>query len=473
MRKAYLLIISLLFLGANVSTAQDVWSLEKCIDHALNESIGIQQSELNILNSEIDLDLAKQARNPNLNASSGVGWNFGRTIEPTTNAFITETFFSNNYGLNSGVIIFDGFRIKNNIKKSGLDLDAAKADKEQVKQDLALNIALAYLNILFSKENIEIAKKQKSLNEKQLVQIDKSIAAGALPKADRLNLEAQVAQSEQNIIVAENAYEIGLLQLKQFLRLEPSEAIEVEVPTDFSVGTDPDMLTFEELLNEALKRRYDLRAAELRAEGATLDIDIAKSAYYPTLTAFGNLRTNYSNQARELTGFEIETIQQDFTLGTQMGTVTTEIEQPVFQKPGFSSQLDQFLSYGFGLGLTIPIYNNGINKGNVQRANLNVENQKLMKDQLVENFKQSVMQALADARAAKRKLAASEKSLEAQQLAFDNVTKRLELGATNSFEWETQKTQLENLELSRLNDKYDYLFKVKILDFYLGKPLNF
>lgn len=150
----------------------------------------------------------------------------------------------------------------------------------------------------------------------------------------------------------------------------------------------------------------------------------------------------------------------------------TEVQNPLFASPNFRSQLDQFLSYGFGLGLSIPIYNNGQNKGNVQRATLNVENQQLAKEQLIENFKQSAMQSLTDARAAKRKLAATEKSLAAQQLAFDNVTKRLELGASSSFEWETQRTQLENIELSRLNDKYDYLFKVKVLEFYLGKPIK-
>ena len=472
MQKSYIFLSILVLLLASVGSAQEVWPLEKCINHALNESIGIQQAELGIRNSEIDVDLAKQARYPNLNASSNVGWNFGRTIEPTTNEFITETFFSNGYGLSSGVLLFNGSRIRNSIKRSEINLAAAKADTDQARQDLALTVALSYLNILFSKENIEIAKKQKSLNEQQLAQIEKSIAAGALPAADRLNLEAQIAQSEQNIVVAENAYELGLLQLKQFLRLSPSQNIAVEVPTDFSIDTDPDLVTFDELITASLSRRSDLKAADLRTEGAALDIDIAKSGYYPSLSAFGNLGTNYSNQAREFIGFETATVEQEFIIGGQSATVMTEVQNPLFASPNFRSQLDQFLSYGFGLGLSIPIYNNGQNKGNVQRATLNVENQQLAKEQLIENYKQSAMQSLTDARAAKRKLAATEKSLAAQQLAFDNVTKRLELGASSSFEWETQRTQLENIELSRLNDKYDYLFKVKVLEFYLGKPIK-
>ncbi len=467
------LIAGCLYICSLQLQAQELWPLEKCINHALNESISIQQAQLSILNSEIDLDLAEQARYPNFNANTNVGWNFGRTIEPTTNEFITETFFSNNYNLNSGVVLFNGHRIKNSIKRSKQNLEAARADTDQVKQDLALTIALTYLNVLFSQENIEIAKKQLVINKNQLDQINKSIRAGALPKAESLNLEAQITQSEQAIIVAENAYDLAILQLKQYLRLDPGTEIEVEVPTEFTLSTDPDLITFDELYQSAHARRHDLLAAKLRTESAALDIDIAKSGYYPTLSAFGNLRTNYSNQAREITGFNSTFRDQNIVLNGSEVMIGIESFDAILDKPSFTSQLDQFLSYGFGLGLNVPIYNNGINKGNVQRAELNVQNQKLQRDQLIENLKQNIMQALTDARAAKKKLEATEKSLEAMQTAFENVTKRLDIGASNSFEWETQKTQLENLELNKLKDKYDYLFKVKILDFYLGKPLKF
>ncbi len=467
------IIVLFICLSTTYLSGQQLWTLEQSVQQALSSSIAIQQAKLATLGSEVNLGAAKQARYPNLNGSVNVGWNFGRTIDPTSNEFITETFFSNNYGLNSGVLVYDGFRIKNTIDKSELDLEAAQAETKQSEQDIALQVALTYLNILFSKENIDIAKKQVELSEQQLNQINKSIKAGAMPAAERLNLEAQIAQSEQGIIVAENSYELALLQLKQFLRIAPSEEIEVEVPTDFEVSTDVEVLTYEELLQSALKNRYDLIAAELRTQSATKDIQIAKAGYHPRLTAFGNLATNYSNQAREITAFRTELREADFVINNQTVNVGQEVELPVFSKPSFGSQLDNFLSYGFGLGLSIPIYNNGITKANVQRSQLNVKNQSLIKDQLLENFKISLQSALADARAAKKKLEASDKSVAAQKAAFENVSKRLEIGASNTFEWENQKTQLENLELTRLNDKYDYLFKIKVIEFYLGKPLKF
>ena len=153
-------------------------------------------------------------------------------------------------------------------------------------------------------------------------------------------------------------------------------------------------------------------------------------------------------------------------------TVESEQQVPILEDASYTSQLNNFLSYGFGLGLNIPIYNNGLVKGQVQRAELGIINQQLSRDQIYESFALSMQQALADARAAKRRLSASEKALQAQKAVFDNLTKRYELGASNSFEWETQRSQVEQAEVNRLIDRYDYLFKVKVLDFYLGKSLN-
>lgn len=424
-------------------------------------------------NAEIDLGVAKQARYPNLGASSNLSWNFGRTIDPTSNDFITETFFSNNYGINSGIVLFDGFRIKNNISRSELNLKASEADAQQTSQDIALNVAVAYLNILFTRENIDIAQKQLELNEQQLARTIRSIEGGILPAAEKLNVESQIAQSEQGIIVAQNSYEIAVLQLKQLLRLDPSKEIEVEVPEDVEISTDPDLVTLEELTTSAIKMRYDLIAAEYRNEIAMKDVELAKSGYYPTLSLFGNLRTNYSNQALEVLREESRFVEQEVLVNQMPVTISQSVDVPILAKPSFGSQLDNFLSYGFGFGLNVPIYNNGITKGNVQKAKLNIQNMELQSRQLKENLIATLQQRLADARAAKKKLEASDKSLAAQKASFENVGKRLEIGAANSFEWESQKTQLENLEIQRLNDKYDYLFKIKILEFYLGKPLKF
>ena len=370
------------------------------------------------------------------------------------------------------MVLFDGFRIKNNIKKSEIDLRAAEADNQQVVQDIALQTALAYLNVLFTQESINISEQQLAVSRGQLSQVNKSIKAGALPAAEALNVEAQIAQSESAVIVSQNNYDLALFQLKQLMRIPPSEDVVIKIPENITVDTDPFLLEFDDIADQAIRNRHDLRAAQLRTESSTIDIDIAKAGYYPSLNLGANVRTNFSNQARELAGFTQELVEQEFIINDIPVNVGQNVNVPVLEDSSFGTQLDNFLSYGFGISLNVPIYNNGINKANVQRAELGIKNQELTYRQLKENFEMTLQQSLADARAAKRRLEASEKSLEAQRKASDNLSKRFAIGTANSFEWENQKSQLEQAEINALIDKYDYLFKIKVIEFYLGKPLN-
>ncbi|NNE27442.1 MAG: TolC family protein [Saprospiraceae bacterium] len=463
------------------SFGQEKWSLEQCILHAQKSSIAVNQSLIGISQSEVTLDQAKQSRNPNLNANTNVNWNFGRTVDPTSNDFIQATFFSNGYSLSSGISLYRGFQIKNSIEQAKVDLKASKSDMQQTIQNVSLTVANNFLTVLFNQDNIKIAERQLLLNQQQLNQLNKSIAAGTMPEAERLNLEAQIAQSEQNLISARNDLDISILQLKQSLRLDPSYPLELDVPDDVPFSTDPDMVTFEEAFAEALKNRPDLQAAELRIASANLGTRIAKGALAPSITFGGSLGSNYSNQGRTVIGSNPVTIENDLFISVNEPplvlndvpvTLSTEVDEPVLEKTKYIDQMDQNLSYGFGFGISIPIYNNGSTQSSIQRAQLAEKSARLNYEQLIENLKIVVQQSLADAKASKKRLEASNKALEAQQLAFNNATKRLEIGATNTFEWESQKTQLENAEITNLIDEYNYLFNIKILEFYLGKPLK-
>lgn len=481
MKTFKILVFNLLLFSVSTAYTQDIWSLEKCIIHAMDASILVNQAELGVDQSAVNLNQSRQDRLPNLSGGSSVGWNFGRSIDPTSNEFIQSTFFANGLNLNSNVVLFNGNRINNTIKQSNFNLEAAKADLEQTQRDIALTVATNYLNVLFAKENIAISQRQLELNQQQLEQTSKQISAGALPESERLNLEAQVAQSEQALIVAKNNLDISMLQLKQVLRLDPSFPLDVEAPESVDVTTDPELVNFEEAFIEAQKNRPDLFASEWRVKSADLGIKIAKSQLAPSVFGAANLRTNYSNQARELDQliprrFEEDVLltvdEQNLNLTDVPATIATDGFDPTFKKPSYDTQLDNNLSYGFNISLNVPIYNRGQTRNNIQLAKLNAENNRLQYDQLLETLKITVQTNLADARAAKKKLEASEKALAAQQLAFENTSKRLELGTANTFEWEAQKTQMENAELQRLIDKYDYLFKIKILEFNLGKPLK-
>ncbi|NNK88995.1 MAG: TolC family protein [Saprospiraceae bacterium] len=435
------LLFTLLFFSFSMQAQEQEWSLEKCIYHAMEANILVNQTLLMVKDAEATLSQSRQNRLPNLSGNTGVSWNFGRTIDPTTNNFVTQSFFSNSYGVNSGFTLYNAGAINKTIKQSETNLKALIQDKEQAKIDVSLQVANAFLQVLFAKENIQIAEKQLDLSQQQLDQINKSINAGITPAAERLNLLAQVKQSQQALIDAENNDEIALLNLKQLLRLPPDEDMVIIVPEDITHDTDPDLITFGEAYESAQLNRPDLIAGDLRVKSAEMGVELAKTSYYPSIGVGGSLNTNYA----ELEGFTSD----DYT-----------------------TQLDNNLSYGFGAQVSIPIYSNGSTRANVERAKINVENSKLGYEQILETLKLNVQQALANARASKKRLEASEEAYNAQKLAFDNTSKRLEIGAANTFEWESQKTQMENAEITKLMDKYTYLFNIKILEFYLGKPLK-
>ncbi len=472
MRHLVLVCISILLFALPIA-GQEVWDLKKCIDHAVENNINVQQAKLNVDFSKIDLTLAKHSRFPTLNASSGANWNFGRTVDPTSNTFNTETFFANNINLSSGVTIYNGGRINKSIKQSKLNLAAAELDADQSTKDISLTVANTYLNVLFAQENLKISKNQLLLVEEQIAQLDKLIKAGSRPQNERLDLEAQIALQMQNIVQNENTYDIAILNLKQLLRLDVEKDIEVIVPNSgIEVVMDPDQITFDQVYNSALKTQSNIQGQEYKDESAAIGVDIAKTAHYPTLGFGASLGTNYSNKGLRIDGVEFERINQTVYINgteTQIGT-----DQPTFltsQNP-YGNQLDENLSYGFGFQLSIPIYNNYNAKMGVQRAKLNAVNTNLNGAQMRDNLKTNVMQSIANVKAAKKQMEASQKSVDAQRAAYANAQKRFNLGAINTFDFINAKNQLDNAEINLLISRYDYLFKSKVIDFYLGNPLG-
>lgn len=467
--------VSALFLLVTflTSDAQESWDLRKCIDHAFKNNINIQQSNMNVDLSELELNQSRHNRYPSLNASTGANWNFGRTVDPTSNSFNTETFFSNNISLSSGVVLYNGGQIRNTIKRNKLEVEAAKLDAQQMSNDIALQVSNTYLNVLFAQENRQIAKNQLALTLEQLEQLDKLINAGARPSNERLDIEAQAALQEQNIVQTENTYEIALLGLKQLLRLDPNTEMDVVIPSENLVVTlDPDVLTFDEIYQSSLRTQANIASQALKNESSEIAIDIAKASLYPSLTLGGSLGTNYSNRGLRIDGFDQQIVEQQVFINGTESTIGIPQSSAILSDNPYLDQLDENLSYGFGLSLRVPIYNNLVNKTNVERSKLNAISSQLADEQLRNNLKTNVQQALANAKAAKKQFEASEKSVAAQRASYANAQKRFDLGAINTFDFINAKNQLDNAELNLVISKYDYIFKTKVLDFYLGNPLT-
>jgi outer membrane protein len=468
-----LFILLLLMSFSVIGQSQENWSLQRCIEHALENNLSIEQAKIGVQLADIDVTQAKHNKYPTLNASSSLNKNFGRSIDPVSNDFISQSFVSNNVGLQTGVTIFNGFRIANSLKQAKIDQNASKFDLDQSKRDISLSVANNYLNALFADENLAIAKTQLETSREQLSQTEKLISAGVRPANESLDILAQIATNEQQVIASENSKVIALLGLKRLLRLEPNVSMVLEVPSNVNVESDPDLLTFSDVYNSALQSQSSVKAGNLRIESARMGEKISKSALMPRVSAFGSIGSNYNNKAQRFDNFNDIVIDTDVIINGDAAILGQQRSIPlsISDNPYFN-QLDENLSYGIGLSLNVPIYNNYSARLGIERSKLNILNSENQNAQLKEQLKTTVQQALADARASKRKLNASEKSVDASKASFENAEKRFNAGTINTFEYVTIKNGLAQSEVNAVIAKYEYLFALKIIDFYMGKPIK-
>lgn len=453
--------------------AQDKrWTLQECINYAQQNSLAIRQARNTVRITELDLQQSRMNRLPNLSASVSAGNQFGRTIDPTTNEFNNRTIGFNSYNVNLNMTLFAGNRINNAINQSKIDLKAAQLDAEFQSDNLALQIANAYLSILLSEEQLELTRQQLALSREQLDQTDKLIRAGALPENARFDFLAQIARDEQAIVEAENQVAINYLNLKQLMELDPSEELDIirpqiVVPTD----ADPDQYRFSELYVSALGTQANIEAADKRLESAEIGVDLARAGFMPTLNIFGGLNTNFSTAAQRFT-FMPGTNAQMVTINGEDVLLEIPTSIPMSENFPYIDQLEENFGQSFGASLQIPIYSNHRNKINIEQARLNVINQELQGLQVRQNLKTDIQRAIADARASQRSLRAAEVAVDAAQLAFDNAERQYELGAINSLDYTTARNNLDRANIELLRARYSYIFNIKRVDFYQGKPIT-
>lgn len=436
-------ILTLLFLlscSVMMLQAQEAWSLEKCVNHARQNSLNVKQAQYGILDSELANKQARMNRLPNLSASIRGGYQFGRTIDPTTNEFKNESIGFNGFGVDAGVTLFAGNTINNSIKQSKFDVEAAKLDAAAVSNDIALQVASSYLSILLAEEQLENAKVRLQLSEAQLAQTDKLIQAGSLPTNDRLDFVAQIAREQQAIIEADNLVNINYLTLKQLLELDPNIDLRIVRPEVVVPAANPNAFTLTDVYNTALSSQPQIAAGEMRIKSAELGERLAYGQGFPTLSLGAGLSSNYSSIARKFLSYT-EQIEQNFGQYAQVN-------------------------------LRIPIYTNHRNSVGLDRARLNSLNIEVQNKQAKNLLKTNVQRSIADARAAKESYAAAQRSEEAANAAYLNAQRRFELGAINSLEFTTASNNLNQAKVSLIQAKYQYLFNLKVVDFYMGKTIK-
>jgi outer membrane protein len=476
MKKVVICLFLFLFVSYQSKVnAQAAWSLEKCINYAVENNLNIKQSQLAFQQAQLTEQLNRNARLPSLNGSSNVVAQFGRTIDPVTNEFSINAFSSQTLGLNANAILYNGGRINNQIEQSKLNAMAAREDLLQNQNDIALTVATSYINTLFAKERTSNAKQQLALTNIQIENTNKLIRAGALPENDILDLESQAALNQQEIIIQENAANNALLNLKLILQLPADEEFDIVNPNIKSdLKDDLDTQTLDGIYQEAVQNQHFIKAGKYRMESASLNEKIAKANKLPSLSIFGGINSRFSDQAPlfgdptttliespvQIAGSEV-LIGQNVTIPNVIGTV------PYFD------QLSDNLGQNIGLSLNVPIYNNGQANIAQEQAKLNLLNTEYANEQLNQNLRSDIQQALTDAKAAKLQLAAAEKAVTATQTAFENSEKNFNLGGINSLELSIARNRLDATKIDLIVAKYQYLFNLKVIDFYRGESISF
>lgn len=437
--------------------AQDKkWSLEECVNYAMENNISIKQTALDTDLADQDLISAKGNFLPNVNASASQDWNFGSFIGQDGNRVSIDSR-GNSFGLNTGVILFNGFRNTSIYKQAQLGIESSELQLNILRDNISVNVVNQYLNILLNKENLKVAEEQVAITEKQVIQVSELVDSGVRPRADLFEVEAQLASDRERLTNVENSLELAKLALTQLLQIS-NEGFDVE-EIELSL---PEVLVEHKSSNEiydyALQNRPEIKKAELDIENSILAIDIAKSAYYPTLSFGAGLGTSYQH----FQGQEDLRVVIDPNDPTNISLVEN----------GFWQQLEDNLGYNLGFRLDIPIFNRMQTKVSVDKAKINKERIAYSLDQAKQDLRSTIEQAYTDAKAAFKQFEASQVSLNAQKEAFKNAQESYNSGVMNSFEFEQVRNRLVNAEANLINAKYNFVFTTKVLDFYLGKPLT-
>lgn len=443
MKKAIkiLSIIALLTLNCsaqNIDTSK-IWTLQECVDYALKNNISIKQSELD---KQIRIQNIKSAKGqflPNLNASASQSYNFGSSID-ASGTRVAADFRSNNYSLNSSVVLFDGFANINTLNQAKINVEVQDANVEKMKNDISLNVVNAYLQILFAQEQINIAQLQIDITQKEVDRISKLIDAGAAPKGDLLNINSTLATDEQSLIQAQNTLDIASLRLAQLLQLPDATILVVPIAVDTPNATIINT-TSTEIFNKASTSFPEIKAAELTIKSVGKDIKISQANYYPSLTLNYSLSTLYQHRQ----GFV------DFY--------------------PYGDQLDNNKGHYLGLTLNIPLFNRFQYATAVAKAKINLEQAQYSLESEKIKLRESIQISYTDAKTASKTYDAALKAVDANQEAFRYAQERFQVGSLNSFDFNQAKNRLFTAQSQQIRAKYDYTFKLKVLEFYYGIPL--
>lgn len=468
------LVIILLF-GLSIQAQTKKWTLEECVKYAIDNNISIKQTELDTKTADIDKKGAIGNFIPSLNSNASHSWNVGLNQDPTTGLLRNQTTQYSSMGAGVGFDIYKGLQNQNTLRKANLSILAAKYQLTKMQEDIALNVANAFLQVLFNKENLKVQQEQKAINEKQLTRSEELVKAGSVPRGDLLDIKATVASDGQRVVAAENALLISKLSLAQLLQLK--EFYDFDVTDDNTSVKDENNILAQTpiaIYDKAKEQRTELKIAKTNLEIAEKNVAIAKGGLQPTLQGFYNFNTraSYSDM---IVGYVPNTTNPTSVIGYVEGTNQNVLHGNSMPVIGSAAPImDQFRDnkgQSFGAQLTIPIFNGFSARNNVERSKVSLEKSKIAVEQEELALQRNVYTAFTDAKGGLNSYESALSALEARQEAYNYAKEKYAVGMMNSFDFNQSQTLLSSAQSEVLRTKYDYIFKIKILEFYFGIPI--
>jgi outer membrane protein len=430
----------LAFSAASLS-AQERITLKRATELVIENNLQIKQSQFSEAISEENLQQSKLALYPTLNANTGLNFNFGRSIDPLTNQFVNQAITSTSGNVSSGTALFQGFQKINQISQNKLQLDADKSNTQKIKNDLVLAVVTNYLSVLNAQDLLLASKQQLAISNQQLDIEQKFFDVGNKTLADLAQARSQVATAELNVTNAQNQVDLSFLNLAQLLELDPSSVFEVEKPKIEDMSKVNSAYTAIDVFKSASSSFPDIRLAELRKQASEKGIEIARGNYYPSLNLQTGFGTRYSNGSFG-----------NNTFGTQV-----------------KDNFNQFI----GFGLSIPIFNGLAARSSVRRAKINFQNSVINEQLAKNNLNKVINQAVYDLRASEKRYYSTQTAFQSSKEAFNVIEQRYAVGLVNSLDYNQAQTSLNKAQFDQIQAQYDFIFRSKVIDFYLGNPITF
>ncbi|MBR9853651.1 MAG: TolC family protein [Algicola sp.] len=441
--------IALLLFTITFSSAQvRKWTLQECVEYAVENNLTIEQFELDLENAKIDKSDALGEMLPSLNGSMSASSNTGFSINPTNNLPTNSTAFNVNAGFSSNVTLFDGLRNINRLNRAKMNAIANQYRLDNLKDDISLNVANAYLQVVSNKEQLKTFKAQYAVTEQDMKRTKELVESGVLPRGDLLEIEATAANQEQQIINGESLVLISRVNLAQLLQITDYENFDIaeeefDIPPSDILKNSPKVI-----FDKAMGFRNDIKFSESNVDLAEQDLKIAKGAYLPTLSGFFQYGTRYSDVTQIPDG------------------------NGVPYTPNLTDQLWIFDGISYGAQLNVPIFNGWSTRNNVKRSKISLDKARLQLEQDKLDLENTIQQAYVDVGTFEKAYIAAEKTLEARRLSYEYAKERYDVGLMNAFDFSQAQSRVENAQADVIRTKYDYIFRLKILEFYFGIPIS-